>query len=91
MEPRSEIRRTGQRDLSREKPIVARASISVSAPRSNTWDALVNPETIRKYMFGARVVSDWKTGSPITWEGEWKGKPFWRMMLEGLKKVLEEA
>jgi uncharacterized protein YndB with AHSA1/START domain len=27
-------------------------------------------------MFGTTVVSDWQEGSPITWEGEWKGKPY---------------
>ena len=27
-------------------------------------------------MFGATVDSDWREGSPITWKGEWKGKPY---------------
>jgi hypothetical protein len=28
------------------------------------------------YMFGATVTTDWRTGSPITWTGEWNGQPF---------------
>jgi uncharacterized protein YndB with AHSA1/START domain len=55
---------------------VARASVTIQAPLPEVWDALVNPETVRRYMFGATVVSDWRKGSPIVWKGEWKGKPF---------------
>ena len=40
------------------------------------WDALTNPDQIRKYMFGTNVVSDWQVGSPIVWKGEWQGKPY---------------
>lgn len=58
------------------KDIVANASITVNAPRAKVWDALVNPEIIKQYMFGTEVISDWKKGSPIVWKGEWKGKPY---------------
>ena len=55
---------------------VARAAVEVDAPVDEVWEALVTPETIEKYMFGSKVVSDWKEGSPITWKGEWKGKAY---------------
>ena len=55
---------------------VANASVTVEAPPAKVWDALVNPETIRSYMMGANVVSDWKEGSGIVWEGEFDGKPY---------------
>jgi len=58
------------------KGLVAKVSSMVEAPVDRVWDALVNPETIREYTFGAVVKSDWKTGSPITWKGEWKGRPY---------------
>ena len=58
------------------KNLVARASVSISAPAAKVWDALVTPQTIKQYMFGTTVVSDWREGSPITWKGEWKGKPY---------------
>ena len=56
--------------------LTATASITIHASLAKVWDALVNPELIKRYMFGATVVSDWKPGSPITWKGEWKGKQY---------------
>ncbi|HEY4303432.1 MAG TPA: SRPBCC domain-containing protein [Gemmatimonadaceae bacterium] len=55
---------------------VAHATTTISAPSDKVWDALTNPDTIKQYMMGATVTSDWKPGSPITWKGEMKGKPF---------------
>src|SRR5215212_11492169 len=55
---------------------IARASISINAPREDVWKALVNPEAIKQYMFGTTVVSDWQEGSPIVWKGEWKGSSY---------------
>jgi uncharacterized protein YndB with AHSA1/START domain len=40
------------------------------------WDALTDPEVIKKYMFGSTVTSDWKKGSPITFAGEWQGRRY---------------
>ena len=54
----------------------ATAEITIKGSVSQVWDALVNPDKIKRYMFGAEVVSDWTVGSPIVWKGEWKGKPF---------------
>jgi hypothetical protein len=58
-----------------DKELIARASVTINAPSEKVWDALVNPEAIRQYMFGTNVVSDWREGSPITWRGEWQGQP----------------
>ncbi len=55
---------------------VARASVAINVPISKVWDALVNPEAIKRYMFGASVVSDWREGSSIVWKGEWQGRPY---------------
>jgi uncharacterized protein YndB with AHSA1/START domain len=59
-----------------DKNLLARASITINAPGTNVWNALVNPEAIKQYMFGTNVVSDWKEGSPIVWKGEWQGKSY---------------
>jgi len=59
-----------------DKGLVAHASTSIDAPKSRVWDALVTPEAIREYMFGADVESDWTPGSRITWAGEMEGKPY---------------
>ncbi len=59
-----------------EKPIVAHASTVIDAPIDKVWDALVNPGTIKQYMFGTHVISEWKEGRPIIWKGEWEGKSY---------------
>jgi uncharacterized protein YndB with AHSA1/START domain len=56
--------------------LVAKADVTIHASPADVWNALVNPSVIKQYMFGATVESDWKTGSPIAWRGEWKGKPY---------------
>lgn len=54
----------------------AKATTIIHAPVSKVWQALVNPEIIKQYLFGTDVISDWKVGSPITYKGEWQGKAF---------------
>jgi uncharacterized protein YndB with AHSA1/START domain len=55
---------------------VAHAEVEISASPQQVWDALTDPEAISSFMFGARVDTDWEEGSPITWTGEYDGKPF---------------
>lgn len=43
---------------------------------AKVWQALVNPEIIKQYLFNTEVISDWKVGSPIIYKGEWEGKAF---------------
>ncbi len=56
--------------------IVSNASIDIDAPASRVWAALTEPDQIAAYMFGSQVETDWQVGSPITWNGEWEGKPY---------------
>jgi uncharacterized protein YndB with AHSA1/START domain len=58
------------------KGLTATATTSINVPVSRVWEALVTPALIRQYMFGTNVRSDWKEGSPITWQGEWQGKSY---------------
>jgi len=51
-------------------------SVEINAPASAVWDALTNPDKIKKYMHGTHVSTDWREGSPIRWRGEWKGKSY---------------
>ena len=62
----------------------AKATTVINAPASKVWEALTQPEQIRQYLFGTQVTTDWHVGSPITYKGEWKGKPY-----EDKGKVLE--
>ncbi|HEY6102041.1 MAG TPA: SRPBCC family protein [bacterium] len=56
--------------------LVASASSTIGAPRDRVWHALVTPEKIERYMFGAKVASEWREGSRITWSGEWQGRAY---------------
>jgi len=59
-----------------DQNLIARASITIEAARSEVWDALVDPEAIKQYMFDTNVVTDWKEGHPIVWQGEWEEKAY---------------
>lgn len=59
-----------------KKDFIAEASIDLDADAERVWRALVDPEAIRRYMFGTNVLSDWKQGSQIVWKGEWEGRDY---------------
>ncbi len=59
-----------------DKNLIAKASMSIDAPSKKVWNALVNPQAIKQYMFDTNVVSEWHEGSPIVWKGEWQGKSY---------------
>ncbi len=50
--------------------------VSIKAPKSDVWDALINPEKIKKYFFGTEATSDWLEGSELTFRGEWEGTTY---------------
>ncbi|MEP6677178.1 MAG: SRPBCC domain-containing protein [Ferruginibacter sp.] len=56
--------------------LIVKNSISINAPAAKVWDALVNPEQTKKYMFGCETVSDWKPGSSLLWKMNYEGKDF---------------
>ena len=58
------------------KGFEAAARVDVAAPPERVWDAMTRPDQVVQYMMGARVESDWHVGSPITWSGEWNGRPY---------------
>lgn len=59
-----------------DKNLIALATIKIQASPSRVWNALVDPQAIRQYMFGTKVVTDWQEGHPIRWKGEWQGKDY---------------
>jgi len=58
------------------KGLTATASIDIQAPVTKVWNALITPETIKQYMFGTEVVSNWNEGDSIIWKGVWKDKMY---------------
>ena len=55
---------------------VATATVEIDASPARVWMALTDPAEIEKYMFGSHVVTDWRPGSPIVWEGQYEGKRY---------------
>ena len=56
--------------------LVAEASATIDADRHEIWRALVDPAAIKEYMYGTTVVSEWREGSAIVWQGEWEGRAY---------------
>lgn len=48
-------------------------TISIHANALQVWDALVNPQKTKIYMFGCETVSDWEIGSELLWKGNYNG------------------
>jgi uncharacterized protein YndB with AHSA1/START domain len=55
---------------------VATAQTDVAAPPERVWAALTDPAQIATYMHGSKVSTTWEVGTPITWEGEYDGRPY---------------
>lgn len=56
--------------------LIATSSITINVPAEKVWEALTNPAMVKQYLFGTDVKTDWQVGSPITYSGEWEGKPY---------------
>ncbi|MEP7036439.1 MAG: SRPBCC domain-containing protein [Actinomycetota bacterium] len=55
---------------------LAVGAVEVQATPDLVWQVLVDPDSVREYMFGSEVVTSWLPGSPILFRGEWEGKPY---------------
>jgi hypothetical protein len=63
---------TKQEKTGHSEDRIAKAAVVIEAPVDKVWNGLVSPAVVQQYMAGAKVVSDWKEGSPIVWKGEWR-------------------
>ena len=54
----------------------ATAQTDVAASPERVWTALTEPDQIAAYMQGSQVTTTWQVGSPITWDGEYDGRPY---------------
>lgn len=65
-------------------------SVTIKAPVARVWKALTDPATIEKFMWGTHATSEWKAGTPITFEGVYEGKTYHEkgMILEIEKEKL---
>jgi len=69
------------------QPLIVKNSISINAPAAKVWDALVNPEQTKKYMFGCEAISDWKPGSSLLWKAVYEGKEM--VFVKGIIKEIQ--
>ena len=58
------------------RKLLATTTISIHATAAEVWQALINPEIIKQYMYGTETKTDWVLGSPITFSGEYDGKSY---------------
>ncbi|WP_200207463.1 SRPBCC family protein [Micromonospora coerulea] len=56
--------------------LTATTSGVINAEPAGVWAVLTDPELLSQAFFGAKVETDWRAGSPITFSGEWNGKSF---------------
>jgi uncharacterized protein YndB with AHSA1/START domain len=58
--------------------LIAKVSVIINAPVSKVWEALTDPEQVKKYLSGdqtgEQTTPDWKKGSPIAYTGVWEGR-----------------
>ncbi|HEY1157933.1 MAG TPA: SRPBCC domain-containing protein, partial [Arthrobacter sp.] len=60
----------------RAEYLVATSVTTITAPAELVWGVITDPSAVKEFMFGATLQTDWKVGSPITWQGEWDGKTY---------------
>ena len=51
-------------------------SIVINSSPEKIWDALTNPDKIKRYLFGTETITDWEVGSPIIFQGEYQGHKY---------------
>jgi uncharacterized protein YndB with AHSA1/START domain len=59
-----------------KKNLIAETSITIDASTDAVWKAITTPALIKEYLMGTTAKSDWKEGSPISYEGEYEGKKY---------------
>jgi uncharacterized protein YndB with AHSA1/START domain len=57
------------------KDLTFSKTVELSASPARVWEALTNPELVKKYFFGTTIASSWKVGEPVTFTGTVNGKP----------------
>jgi len=52
-----------------KEDLIYEQSFAIKAPISKVWDALINPQVTKQYMFGCEAISDWEIGRSLSWRG----------------------
>ena len=51
-------------------------SIEINSGAKKVWDALINPDKIKIYLFGTETITDWQVESAIIFQGEYQGHKY---------------
>lgn len=57
------------------RELYTRYTLDISATPARVFQALVEPEQTRQYLFGCEAITDWRPGSPLHWRGVHQGQP----------------
>ncbi|MDW3196423.1 MAG: SRPBCC domain-containing protein [Cytophagales bacterium] len=55
--------------------LIIKEEILINGTTQEVWDALINPEKTKRYMFNCEAVSNWKVGSRLLWNANINGNP----------------
>lgn len=58
------------------KALSVSESIEIQASKEQVWDALINPEKIKQYLYGTEAISNWRVGDPILFQGSYEGTSY---------------
>lgn len=60
------------------------SSITIDAPIRKVWDALTQPEKVKRWQYGSDLLTTWEPGSDIRFVTAWEDKVFeqWGKVLE---------
>ena len=59
-----------------DKSLGVEKSVIINASKPKIWKTLTDPALIREYFFGTEIITDWKVGSDLTFQGEWQGQSY---------------
>jgi len=59
-----------------KKDLIAVSNIKINSSPEKIWKVLIAPKDIKKYLFGTKVKTNWKVGSPIIFQGEYDGQQY---------------
>jgi len=62
--------------MKEEKNLTTEMSVVINADAARVWDALINPDKIKVYLFNSETKTDWKVGSPVTFSRMSGGKEY---------------
>lgn len=59
-----------------DKNLIASSNINIQSTPEKVWDVLTNPVKIKEYLFGTEVITDWRIGSSLVFQGEYDGQQY---------------